>query len=78
MTRFGGDCYLFVALALGFVDLVVESGFKRWDVAALIPIVQGAGGFVTNWQGGSCENCGRILAAGDARMHRAAMELLAG
>src|SRR5205814_3655401 len=44
MTRFGGDCYLFVALALGFVDLIVESSLKRWDVAALIPIVESAGG----------------------------------
>jgi myo-inositol-1(or 4)-monophosphatase len=51
MTRFGGDCYLFVALALGFVDLIVESSFKRWDVAALIPIVEGAGGVITDWQG---------------------------
>jgi myo-inositol-1(or 4)-monophosphatase len=78
MTRFGGDCYLFVALALGFVDLIVESSFKRWDVAALIPVVQGAGGIITNWQGGSCENGGQVLAAGDARMHLAARELLAG
>jgi histidinol phosphatase-like enzyme (inositol monophosphatase family) len=76
MTRFGGDCYLFVALALGFVDLIVESSLKRWDVAALIPVVEGAGGMITNWQGGSCENGGQILAAGDARIHAAAMALL--
>jgi len=77
MSRFGGDCYLFAALALGFVDLIVESGFKRWDVAALIPIVEGADGVITNWQGGSCENGGQILAAGDARLHLEAMKLLA-
>ena len=77
MTRFGGG-YLFVALALGFVDLIVESSFKRWDVAALIPIVEGAGGIVTGWQGNSCENSGQGLAAGDARVHCAAMEWLAG
>src|SRR5437762_4821448 len=41
MTRFGGDCYLFGALALGFIDLIVETSFHRWDVAALIPIVEG-------------------------------------
>jgi myo-inositol-1(or 4)-monophosphatase len=78
MSRFGGDCYLFVALALGFIDLIVESTFKRWDVAALIPIVEGAGGVISNWQGGSCATGGQIVAAGDARVHKAAMQLLAG
>lgn len=77
MTRFGGDCYLFAALALGFVDLIVESSLKRWDVAALIPIVEGAGGIVTNWQGGSCAEGGQVLAAGDRRMQEAALKLLA-
>jgi myo-inositol-1(or 4)-monophosphatase len=77
MTRFGGDCYLFVALALGFVDLIVESSLKRWDVAALIPIVEGAGGIITNWQGGSCEDGGQVLAAGDRRIHEAALKLVA-
>jgi len=77
MTRFGGDCYLFAALALGFVDLIVESSLKRWDVAALIPIVEGAGGIVTNWQGGSCAEGGEVLAAGDRRMHEEALKLLA-
>jgi len=78
MTRFGGDCYLFVALALGFVDLIVESSFHRWDVAALIPVVKGAGGIITNWRGSSCEHGGQILAAGDQRIHVQAMKLLAG
>jgi histidinol phosphatase-like enzyme (inositol monophosphatase family) len=78
MTRFGGDCYIFGVLALGFIDLIVESGFHRWDVAALIPIVEGAGGIITNWQGGSCADGGQILAAGDPRVHAAAMEILAG
>ncbi len=78
MSRFGGDCYLFAALALGFVDLIVESTFNRWDVAALIPIVEGAGGIVTDWQGGDCSGGGQILAAGDARIHAQAMELLNG
>ena len=76
MSRFGGDCYIFGALALGFVDLIVESSFHRWDVAALIPIVKGAGGRITNWQGGSCAHGGQVLAAGDPQIHAAAMELL--
>lgn len=78
MTRFGGDCYLYAVLALGFVDLIVESSFNRWDVAALIPVVQGAGGIITNWQGSSCAHGGQILAAGDSRIHAQAVELLAG
>jgi myo-inositol-1(or 4)-monophosphatase len=77
MSRFGGDCYIFGALALGFIDLIVESSFHRWDVSALIPIVEGAGGVITNWQGGSCADGGQILAAGDKGVHRQAMKLLA-
>jgi myo-inositol-1(or 4)-monophosphatase len=45
-------------------------------VAALIPIVKGAGGRITNWQGGSCAHGGQVLAAGDPQIHAAAMELL--
>lgn len=76
MTRYGGDCYLFAALALGFVDLIIEAGFQRWDAAALIPIVEGAGGMMTDWDGGSCASGNTILAAGDARIHAEAMKLL--
>jgi myo-inositol-1(or 4)-monophosphatase len=76
MTRYGGDCYLFAALALGFVDLIIEAGFHAWDVAALIPLVEGAGGVITNWQGGSCADGQQILASGDRRVHDAALKLL--
>jgi myo-inositol-1(or 4)-monophosphatase len=78
MTRFGGDCYIFAALALGFVDLVVESGLRRWDVAALIPVVEGAGGIMTSWSGRPCNEGGRVLAASDERVHAAALKLLGG
>jgi myo-inositol-1(or 4)-monophosphatase len=78
MSRYGGDCYLFAALALGFIDIIVESTFNRWDVAALIPIVEGAGGVITDWQGGDCSAGGQILATGDARMHAQAMAILNG
>jgi len=76
MSRFGGDCYLFGVLALGLIDLIVESSFNRWDVAALIPIIEGAGGIISNWEGGSCAHGGQILAAGDERVHQQAMKLL--
>ncbi|HSC19921.1 MAG TPA: histidinol-phosphatase [Rhizomicrobium sp.] len=76
MTRFGGDCYLFAALSLGFVDLIAESSLKRWDVAALIPIIEGAGGIITDWHSHPAHEGGQILAASDRRVHREAMELL--
>ncbi|MBI3676807.1 MAG: histidinol-phosphatase [Proteobacteria bacterium] len=78
MTRWGGDCYIFGAMALGFVDLIVETAFHRWDVAALIPVIEGAGGIITNWQGGDCSEGGQTLAAGDRRIHAAALKALAG
>ena len=76
MTRYSGDCYLFAALALGFVDIVIEAGFKAWDIAALIPLVEGAGGIITAWDGGDCRDGKTILACGDRRVHDAAMKLL--
>lgn len=78
MSRFGGDCYIFAMLAMGFCDLVVESSLHRWDVAALIPLVEGAGGTITDWQGGDCGAGGQCVASGDARVHGAALKLLAG
>ena len=78
MTRYSGDCYLFAALALGFLDSIIEANFHRWDIAALMPLVEGAGGVVTAWDGGDCRDGKTILAAGDRRMHEAAMKLLAG
>ncbi len=78
MSRFGGDCYIFGLMALGFADLIVESHFHRWDVAALIPLIEGAGGVITNWQGGDCSAGGQVVAAGDARVHAEALKLLAG
>jgi myo-inositol-1(or 4)-monophosphatase len=78
MSRYGGDCYAYAMLAAGFVDLVVEAGLKSFDIVALIPIVEQAGGRLTSWDGGPAVEGGRILAAGDARVHAAACEILAG
>jgi histidinol phosphatase-like enzyme (inositol monophosphatase family) len=77
LSRFGGDCYAYGLLAMGFVDLVVESGLKPWDIQALIPIVEGAGGLVTDWQGKPCTEGGRVIAAGDKRLHAEALKYLA-
>ena len=65
MSRWGGDCYIFGTAGAGLLRLIVESTFHRWDVAALIPVIEGAGGIITNWQGGICAR-GRA----DARRRR--------
>jgi myo-inositol-1(or 4)-monophosphatase len=76
LSRYGGDCYPYCMLAAGHVDLVIETGLNPHDIVALIPIIEGAGGIVTNWEGGSAVKGGRIIAAGDKRVHAAAMKLL--
>jgi myo-inositol-1(or 4)-monophosphatase len=76
--RFGTDCYAYALLAAGQIDLVVEAGLQSYDIAALIPIIEGAGGVVTTWDGGNALEGGRIVAAGDARLHAAALERLQG
>jgi myo-inositol-1(or 4)-monophosphatase len=76
LPRFGGDCYAYCMLAAGHVDLVVETGLKPYDIAPLIPIIQGAGGIVTNWDGGDASKGGRIVAAGDPKLHEATLKLL--
>ena len=77
LTRYGGDCYSYCMLAAGHLDLVVETELKPYDIAALIPIITGAGGVVTTWEGKPAQNGGRIIAAGDPRVHEAAMKVLA-
>ncbi|HLJ71035.1 MAG TPA: histidinol-phosphatase [Roseiarcus sp.] len=77
LCRYGADCYGYCALAAGFVDIVVEAGLKPHDIVALVPIVEGAGGVVTTWDGGDPSGGGRIVAAGDTRVHQEALQLLA-
>ena len=78
LSRYGGDCYAYCMLAAGHVDLVIETELKSYDILPLIPIIAGAGGLVTTWDGGSPKAGGRIIAAGDARVHAAAMAILKG
>ncbi|HET8727290.1 MAG TPA: histidinol-phosphatase [Alphaproteobacteria bacterium] len=78
ITTYGGDCYGYGLVAAGFVDLVVEAGLKLYDFAALVPILEGAGGLLTDWQGRplGIESAGQVVAAGDRRTHEAALKLL--
>lgn len=77
-VRFGCDCYAYCMVAAGHIDLVVEAGLQPHDVVALIPIIEGAGGVVTSWDGGDPSQGGAIVAAGDKRVHAQALALLAG
>lgn len=76
LTRFGGDCYAYCLLAAGHIDVIIEAGLKPYDIVALIPIIERAGGVVTTWDGGRADEGGRILACGDPRLHEAALKLL--
>jgi myo-inositol-1(or 4)-monophosphatase len=78
LSRYGGDCYAYCVLAAGHVDLIIETELKPHDVLALIPIIEGAGGIMTTWDNGPAHHGGRIVAAGDRRVHAQAMALLNG
>jgi myo-inositol-1(or 4)-monophosphatase len=66
-TSWGGDCYSFGLLALGQIDVIVEDDLKPWDWAALVPVITGAGGSVTDWSGAPLrlDGPGRAVAVGD-------------
>ena len=76
LARYGTDCYAYVMLAAGNVDLVVEVGLQPYDIVALIPIIEAAGGVVTEWSGGPAEDGGGIVAAATPELHAAAMDAL--
>ena len=74
-SRYGGDCYAYGLLAAGFIDLVTEAQLKIYDFMALIPVVEGAGGMITDWNGRPLtgESDGHVLAAANAACHAAAV-----
>ncbi|RCL03601.1 MAG: Inositol-1-monophosphatase [Candidatus Tokpelaia sp. JSC161] len=76
LTRFGVDCYAFVMLAAGFIDLVVESSLKAHDIGGIIPIIENAGGVITTWSRKRPENGGHIIAAATKDLHEAAIQKL--
>ena len=78
IVRYGGDCYAYAQVAAGRVDAVVESGLAPYDIVALVPIVEQAGGIVTTWDGERPESGGRIIAAANATVHGRLLEKLAG
>lgn len=78
LTRYGIDCYAFCLVALGFVDLVVESGLDDHDIIPAVPIIEAAGGAVVDWQGRRARAGGDVLAVGDRRLIEPTLKILNG
>ncbi|MBB3952182.1 histidinol-phosphatase [Aureimonas jatrophae] len=78
LTRFGADCYAFAMLASGHVDLCVEPGLQPYDIVALTPLVERAGGVITTFSGDRPEDGGDVIAAATPRLHEEALRLLNG
>ena len=76
LTQFGGNCCAYGMLASGAIDLITENDLKPWDIYALIPIIEGAGGVVTGWTGGPAEKSASVIACGDPILHREVLPLL--
>lgn len=79
-ARYGIDCYAYGLLASGYVDIVCEASLKSWDYLALVPVVRGAGGQMTDWLGGplTLESSDRVLASATQVLHRGALARLLG
>lgn len=72
---FGGDCHCYTLLARGFTDLVCEADLKAHDFLALIPVIEGAGGVITDWHGNplTLRSDGKVLAAASQELHQTAL-----
>ena len=73
---FGGDCYNYGLLASGLVDIVMESNLKPYDYMALVPVIENAGGYISDWQGNSLglDSNGQVLACADQHLHRLCLD----
>ncbi|CDN94904.1 histidinol-phosphatase [Agrobacterium tumefaciens] len=78
LRRFGGDCYIYGLIASGHCDIALETGLQPYDYMALVPVVAGAGGCITDWKGNalSIHSDGRVLASATPRLHDEALSLL--
>ena len=76
LARYGADGYAYCLLAGGHIDLVVEASLEPYDVVGLVPIIEAAGGIMTDWTGGPADRGTAVVAAGDGRIHTAARRLL--
>jgi histidinol phosphatase-like enzyme (inositol monophosphatase family) len=76
LARLGCDAYAYAMLAAGRIDLVAESALKVWDWSALVPVIEAAGGAVSNWRGEAPDGSGQILAVGDEGIREQALVTL--
>ncbi|WP_353570273.1 histidinol-phosphatase [Candidatus Albibeggiatoa sp. nov. BB20] len=78
LPLYGADCYAYALLAMGLVDLVVEADLSPYDYCSHIPIIEQAGGIITDWQGKALglESDGRVVAAGDKALHQKVLDIL--
>lgn len=76
LVRYGMDCYAYALLAAGQIDLVIEAGLNAYDIQAPIALIEAAGGLVTDWRGGPAHDGGRVVAAANAEIHAAALDIL--
>lgn len=76
LCRYGGDCYQYGLVAMGFIDIVIENKLNPWDIQAVIPIVKGAGGCITTWEGNDPSKGGNVVATSSQRLHEQVLDTL--
>lgn len=76
LARTWGDCYGYLLLASGWADVVVDPVMNPWDIAALVPVIRGAGGVITDWRGGTAYPASSTVAAATPELHAATLALL--
>ena len=77
MLRYGGDCYIYAMVAMGAMDLASDATLKAYDIQGLIPIIRGAGGVVTRYDGGDASLGGTVVCAANENLHKQALAKLA-
>lgn len=76
VTQFGGNCYAYAMLAAGAIDMVIEADLKPWDVTALVPVIEAAGGIITGWDGSPAHTASHVLACSDRALYNEVRPLL--
>lgn len=76
LVRTWGDCYGYLLVAGGWADVMCDPEMNPWDIAALVPVIEGAGGVITDWQGGDAVGATSTVACGNAALHRAVIAAL--
>lgn len=76
LMRYGGDCYSYCLLAQGCIDLVIEADLQAYDIVPLIPIIEAAGGVVTDWEGNRPVNGGKVVASANSVLHEKVLQLM--